>query len=279
VGVGVCVCASDVRRAQQTRVERKSAKDKVHVVQEALGSLKNLVDAGLIDAGEHEKRRAQLLDKLTDVDEVSASDAPAAGAAAGGEASDYDALILPEELRLGGLTLWLAIPRKNLIKYPFGKPFCKPLTGVLVKSREQLPAGADLTPIHCVEIAHDNQARLLGFNRYFFVVVDKDTLEVLNVYRYDQMKRWIFQTFLTVDFGKFESSYFMFRMDIEKARGIQKLLLKYIDLAMASTVAGEKLPPGAVPPKGDARGTDVVASSNASPGTDEPTGWLEWFWQ
>ena len=48
----------------QTRVERKSAKDKVHVVQEALTSFKNLFDAGLIDATEHEKRRAQLLDKV-----------------------------------------------------------------------------------------------------------------------------------------------------------------------------------------------------------------------
>jgi hypothetical protein len=48
----------------QSRVERKSAKDKVQVVQEALASFKNLFDAGLIDAQEHEKRRAQLLDKV-----------------------------------------------------------------------------------------------------------------------------------------------------------------------------------------------------------------------
>jgi hypothetical protein len=137
--------------------------------------------------------------------------------------------------------------------------------------------GVDLTPIHCVEIAHDNQARLLGFNRFFFVIVDKDTLEVLNVYRYDQMKRWIFQTFLTVDFGRYESKYFMFRMEIEKARAIQKLLLKYIDIAMVER------PPGA-PVGGDTSSAtsarnDVVPSSGAAPGTDQPEGWFEWFWQ
>ncbi len=266
-----------------SRVERKSAKDKVHVVQEALASLKNLVDAGLIDAAEHEKRRSQLLDKLTDVDDGAPSGAGGAGGDGGGVGGggdgdgDYDPLILPEELRLGGLTLWLTIARKNLIKYPFGKPFCKPLTGVLAKSRDELPKGADLTPIHCVEIAHDNQARLLGFNRYFFVVIDKDSHEILNVYRYDQMKRWIFQTFLTVDFGKFESSYFMFRMDIEKARAIQKLLLKYIDVAMASN----DRPPAAGATAGAASTSNVVASSGAAPGTDaqQPEGWFEWFWQ
>ena len=64
------------------------------------------------------------------------------------------------------------------------------------------------------------------------MIIDKDSLEILNVYRYDQMKRWIFQTFLTVDFGRYESKYFMFRMEIDKARAIQRLLLKYIDIAL-----------------------------------------------
>jgi hypothetical protein len=217
---------------------------------------------------------------LTDVDEST----PSTGASSEGSA-DYDPLILPEELRLGGLTLWLTIPRKNLVKYPFGKPFANPLLGVLVKSRDQLPKGVDLTPIHCVEIAHDNQARLLGFNRYFFVIVDKDTLEVLNVYRYDQMKRWIFQTFLTVDFGRYESKYFMFRMEIEKARAIQKLLLKYIDIAVAerppgsaATVSGGGGGGGGGADPSAAR-NDIVPSSGTAPGADQPEGWFEWFWQ
>jgi hypothetical protein len=87
----------------QGRVERKSAKDKVQIVQEALNSFKNLFDAGLIDAQEHEKRRAQLLDKLTDVDEVSAPDSARCRCVCRRRVrATMIRLILPEELRLGG---------------------------------------------------------------------------------------------------------------------------------------------------------------------------------
>jgi hypothetical protein len=41
-------------------------------------------------------------------------------------------------------------------------------------------------------------ALLLGFCPHFFMIVSRDTYEILNVYKYEQMRRWIFQTFLTV---------------------------------------------------------------------------------
>mmetsp|Transcript_17564 Transcript_17564/g.30731 ORF Transcript_17564/g.30731 Transcript_17564/m.30731 type:complete len:184 (+) Transcript_17564:289-840(+) len=177
-------------------------------------------------------------------------------------------LFFPEELRLGGLVMWLSMHRKNLMKYPFGKPFSKPLIDGLVANRTQVPAGVDHTPVHLVEIAHDNEARLLGFNRYFFIIVDKESLEILNVYRYDQMKRWIFQTFLTVDFGRYESKYFMFRMEIDKARSIQKLLMKYIDVAVKEREANGEPP---------IDNNNVEQAATGAPPTE--TSWFQSFWQ
>jgi hypothetical protein len=40
-----------------------------------------------------------------------------------------------------------------------------------------------------------------------------------------------------LDFGRYESKYFMFRMEIDKARSIQKLLLKYIELGLSPVVS------------------------------------------
>ena len=128
--------ASDAHSAVvQSRIDRSAAgASKVTVVQEALASFQKLADAGMIAPHEHAARRAQLLDKLADVGEARDDDAEGEGA---GE--PYDPLFLREELRLGGSVYWLAMHRKNLVKYPFGKPFANPLLGALVASREEVP--------------------------------------------------------------------------------------------------------------------------------------------
>jgi len=189
-------------------------------VKEGLNSLKQLLDTGVLNEEEYEERRQQVLDKLVAaVQEDAHLPRPA------------DPSFLPEEQRLGGEVMWLGISHKALLKYPFGKPFSKPLLNVLQASKSQVPKGVEKTAVHLVEIAHDNESRYLGFCPHFFMIVSRDTYEILNVYKYEQMRRWIFQTFLTVDFGRYESKYFMFRMEINKARAIQQLLLKYIELA------------------------------------------------
>jgi len=202
-----------------------AAKEKSSVsAQDALASLKQLHSKGFISAVEHDERRQQVLDKL--VSNIPDDDIPVI--------AESDKSILPEEARLGGETVWLGLSRKAVLKYPFGKPFSNPLLNGLLKSKTEVPKGVEKVPVFLVEIAHENQSRFLGFCRHFFLVASRDTYEILNVYKYDQMKRWIFQTFLTVDFGRYESQYFMFRMEINKARAIQKLLLKYIEIAQES---------------------------------------------
>jgi len=243
-------------------VDQRTARDKATIVQDALTSFKQLKDNGFITEKEFNDRRQQLLDKLAETEENDdVSKRP-----------DYDPLFLPEEIRLGGHTMYLTIQRKNLARYPFGKPYSKPLLDALVEDKAKIPANIDVTPIHLVEIAHENEPRLLGFSRYFFIVVDKKTHEVLNVYRYDQMKRWIFQTFLTVDFGRYESKYFMFRMEIDKARAIQKLLLKYIELAVANkSKSGDK--------DADLFEDNADNGNSATPTKSKPpSGWFDAFW-
>jgi hypothetical protein len=231
--------AAEIDELKEIVRERQSAAD---VLQTALGAFDSLRRGGYLSDADFAARRAQLLDRLVESTVAAEMAARQREGSSDGDEEEVgmtsDGQFLAEELRLGGQIRWLGMTKRAMLKYPFGMPFANPLVGVLHKSAADVTGLGDdehPIPVHLVEVAQDDQPTLLGFCRHFFLLIsrvpDSTDLEITNVYRYQRMKRWIFQTFLTVDFGKTESEYRMFRMEVSKAVAIQRLLLRYIDLA------------------------------------------------